>query len=323
MLLALIYPCIKLLHELGHAAATKVLGGEVHEAGVILVALYPLPYVDCSSASMFRDTHQRVPVGAAGMLAEMFLAALALAVWLNTEPGLVHACAYNVILIAGISTVLVNGNPLLRFDAYYILADLVGMPNLAARAQRHLGHLVQRYLYGVHAEGPPVTRSEACWFVVYGIAAFICRSAVTVTLIWIIAGKVFFFGVALALWALATMLVWPVLRTLYRILTSPHLRGHRLRATAATVATAAIPAVLIFGVPLPLTTYAQGIVRLPDGAELNRDPYRSRSRCGQRNLCGADVATQSRRRTAEWPEVQGHIPRWLGAGTSAQDVARE
>jgi len=110
----LIYPVVKALHELGHAYATKRWGGEVHEIGIMLLVLTPVPYVDASSASGFKDKRQRMVVGAAGIAVELFLGALALFVWVSVEPGIVRTVAYNVMLITGVSTLLFNGNPLLR-----------------------------------------------------------------------------------------------------------------------------------------------------------------------------------------------------------------
>ncbi len=128
-LLWLSYPVIKLLHELGHGYAAKHWGGEVHEMGIMFLVLLPLPYVDASSASAFPDRRKRAFVGAAGMVVEMFLASVALFVWLNVEPGLLRTLAFNVMFIGGVSTLLFNGNPLLRFDGYYVLADVIDIPN--------------------------------------------------------------------------------------------------------------------------------------------------------------------------------------------------
>lgn len=123
VLMAAIYILVKGLHELGHGLATKRFGGTVPEWGVMLLVLYPVPYVDASAAAAFASKGARVLVSLAGILVELFLAALALFVWISVEPGLVRSAAFNVMLIAGISTLLVNGNPLLRFDAYYALSE--------------------------------------------------------------------------------------------------------------------------------------------------------------------------------------------------------
>ena len=166
-LLWLVFPVLKTLHEFGHACATKAYGGEVHEMGVHVAGVHTLPYMDASAATAFRAKWQRIVVGAAGMLVELFLASLALFVWLNVEPGVVRAIAYNVMFIAGISTVLFNGNPLLRYDGYYIFADYLEIPNLRTRAQAYLYYLWERYAFGRReAESEIATRSERGWFVV-------------------------------------------------------------------------------------------------------------------------------------------------------------
>jgi hypothetical protein len=129
-LLWFVYPVVKALHELGHAYVTRKWGGEVHEIGIMLLVLSPVPYVDASASWGFKDKRKRMVVGAAGIAVELFLGSLALFVWLVVEPGAVRAVAYNVMLISGVSTLLFNGNPLLRFDGYYVLADAIEMPNL-------------------------------------------------------------------------------------------------------------------------------------------------------------------------------------------------
>jgi putative peptide zinc metalloprotease protein len=137
--LALVYLVLKALHEFGHGFAVKAFGGAVHEFGLMLLVFAPLPYVDASAASGFRSKWHRAFVGAAGMIVEAFFAALALYVWLAVETGLVRALAFDAMVVAGVSTLVFNGNPLLRYDGYYVLADLLEIPNLARRATRYWG----------------------------------------------------------------------------------------------------------------------------------------------------------------------------------------
>lgn len=136
--LALVFPFVKLLHELGHGYAVKAQGGEVHEAGIMLLVFAPVPYVDASASTAFRSKWYRAFVASAGMMTELLLAALALYAWLALEPGLARTVAYNVMIIAGISTLIFNGNPLLRYDGYYILCDLIEIPNLAQIGRAHV-----------------------------------------------------------------------------------------------------------------------------------------------------------------------------------------
>ena len=269
LLLWLVYPVVKALHELGHAYATRHWGGEVHEIGIMLLVLTPVPYVDATSAWGFREKHKRMAVGAAGIAVELFLGALALFVWLSVESGGVRAVAYNVMLISGVSTLLFNGNPLLRFDGYYVLADALEIPNLGTRANKYLGYLVQRYLFRVEdPDCPAETIGERVWMVIYGIASFIYRVFIMFVIITFIATKFFFVGVLLAIWAIATQIVMPVGKVLYFLATSPVIRRQRGRAVAASAALVAVVLGLVFALPIPNWTRAQGVVWVPEEAQV-------------------------------------------------------
>ncbi|MEO1575415.1 MAG: hypothetical protein AAFU65_10700, partial [Pseudomonadota bacterium] len=125
-----VFPLMKLVHELAHAVAIRRFGGEVQECGIALLVLLPVPYVDASDSARFSNKHHRMAVAAAGILVETGLAALGLAVWFVVEPGLVRDIALSVFVTGTLSSVLFNGNPLLKFDAYYVLSDLLEIPNL-------------------------------------------------------------------------------------------------------------------------------------------------------------------------------------------------
>jgi putative peptide zinc metalloprotease protein len=267
VVLWLIYPLVKGLHEFGHAFATRVYGGEVHEMGVMLLVLMPLPYVDASAASAFGSKWQRLVVGAAGMLVELFLAALALFVWLNVEPGTVRVVAYNVMFIAGVSTVLFNGNPLLRYDGYYILADYLELPNLRARVQAYLTYLSERYLFGRReAEPEAATVGERAWFVGYATASFVYRLVVLMAVTLFIANRFFFVGVVLALGGVVAWSVVPTARLLAYLGTSPRLRRVRLRAVGVTAAIVAVLVGMVGWVPVPLRSRAEGVIWVPERA---------------------------------------------------------
>jgi putative peptide zinc metalloprotease protein len=269
LLLWLVYPAVKALHELGHAYFTKKFGGEVHEIGVMLLVLTPVPYVDATAAWGFRDKGQRMMVGAAGIAVELFLGSIALFVWLTAEAGTVRAVAYNVMLISGISTLLFNGNPLLRFDGYYVLADAIEIPNLGTRANRYLGYLFQRYALDVKdAESPAESLGERVWMACYGVAAFIYRTFIMFVIIVFIAGKFFVVGVLLALWALATQVFVPVGKSVSFLARNPGLRRQRGRAVGKSVAIALGVLVLVFIAPAPSWTRAEGVIWVPEEAQV-------------------------------------------------------
>ncbi len=269
LLLAAIYPVIKGFHELGHAYATKTGGGEVHELGIMMLVLIPVPYVDASSSSGFRAPWRRALVGAAGIMVELALAALAMIAWARLAPGLLRACAFDVILIGSVSTLIFNGNPLLRFDGYYVLSDLVQIPNLDTRSKRYLLYLFQRYALAIdHLESPVHAHGERAWFVGYGIAAFFYRIVVMVGIALFVAAKFAFLGIMLALWTIGQMLVYPLVRGLRYLAMSPQLKGRRRRAYWVTAGAALCVFLLLFALPVPYATVAEGVVWVPDEAVL-------------------------------------------------------
>jgi putative peptide zinc metalloprotease protein len=267
LVLYLLFPLIKALHELGHAMATKAGGGEVHDMGLILLVLMPVPYVEASAATAFRSKYRRAGVGAAGMAVELFIAAAAFYGWLLVEPGIAKAALFNVMLIAGVSTVVFNGNPLLRYDAYYILCDLIEMPNLAGRASRYWAYLLERYALGAHeAEAPDATRSEKAWFLFYGLAGTLYRIFITVVIALFIASRFFLIGVLLAVWALAAMALVPLVRGLRHVIAAPALRKRRRRALAVCFGSVAALALFLLAVPVPYHSDAEGVVWLSEQA---------------------------------------------------------
>jgi putative peptide zinc metalloprotease protein len=203
------------------------------------------------------------------MLVEVFIAALCMFVWVAAEPGVLRAMAFNVMLIAGVSTVVFNANPLLRFDGYYILSDLIEIPNLAQRANRYWRYLAERYLFRFQgAEKPPLAPGELGWLVFYAPAALVYRVLVLVAIVFYIAAEWFFIGVALALWGVVSMFVLPVWKFLSYLLTLP--RRGRTRKTALTVCAGIAGALLLIltVVPAPYRVVTEGVVWLPEEANV-------------------------------------------------------
>ena len=264
-----IYPLVKLVHELGHGFAVKRWGGGVHDVGVVLLVFTPVPYVDATASTAFADKRQRMLVAGAGIFVELLLAALAMVAWLHLAPGLAKDAAFNVMLIGAGSSLLFNGNPLLRFDAYYMLADAIEIPNLGHRSTGYLLYLAQRWLLGLESASSPVTApGERGWLVGYGAAAFCYRALVLLGIALYIAGKMFFIGVVLAVWVFTTQVLWPLARLVRFLACEPGLQGRRLRA-GALASFAAVASALALGlVPVGVSTYAVGVVEAPQGSSL-------------------------------------------------------
>lgn len=269
LLLWLCFPVVKFLHELGHGYAVKAGGGEVHEMGILLLVLMPVPYVEASAANGFRSKWRRTLVGAAGMLAELYLTALAMLVWAAAEPGMVRALAFNVMLIAGVSTLVFNANPLLRFDGYYILADLIEMPNLAQRGNQYWRYLIEKYLFRMpEAEPPLLTPGERNWLRAYTPLAFVYRIFVLVAIVVYVAAGWFFIGVALALWGIVTMAGVPLAKAVGYLAALPRAQGARKRAATVVAGLLAGVVAFVLLVPVPLRTQTEGVVWLPDEAQV-------------------------------------------------------
>jgi putative peptide zinc metalloprotease protein len=233
--------------------------------GLMLLVLMPVPYVDASAASVLQSRWHRALIGAAGMVVELFLAALAFYVWLAVEPGLTRAVCFNVMLVAGVSTLVFNGNPLLRYDAYYILGDLIEMPNLSQRAARYWGYLLERHVLRVReATSPAHTAGERAWFAGYGLLSTLYRLFITVAIALFVAAQYFFVGVLLALWAVTMMVVVPVVRGLRHLQSRQALREQRVRIVGAAAALALVVGLLVALVPVPHRTQAEGVIWLPE-----------------------------------------------------------
>ena len=271
-LLWFVYPTVKAVHEWAHGLAVKAHGGAVREVGLLFIVFTPVPYVDATSSYRFASKWARAQVAAAGIAAELALGAVALLVWLAAEPGLTTALAYNVVLIAGVSTVLVNGNPLMRYDGYFIATDLLELPNLAQRAQAYWVYLADRWLFGARdAKAPLAAQGERAILAVYGAAAPAYRLLITVGLIWFVAREYLLIGAlmaAIAAWQALALPVWKAWRHLDA--GGSLARRRRPAKRRALLLLGAVLAVLTL-LPLPFYSVHHGVVWLPDEALVRTD----------------------------------------------------
>lgn len=267
-----LYPLVKLVHELAHGLAVRRWQGEVHEWGLTVMVLMPVPYVDASAATAFRHRLQRAAVSAAGIMAELLIAALALLVWLVVQPGLVRDGAMTVMLMCAFSTLLVNGNPLMRFDGYFVLTDLLELPNLAPRSaqwwRNRLRSVVQRLPAADDIAPAP---GETVWLMAYQPLSWLYRLAlVTGIVIWL-GGLVAWLGYVVGVWFAWLVLIRPLLGAL-RALFDPHLpESARLRSRGIGAALVAVSGLVVFVLPVPDVTVAEGVVWLPDEARVRNE----------------------------------------------------
>lgn len=263
---------IKTLHEFGHAYFCRKFGGEVHAMGVMLLIFTPIPYMDATSSWGFRSRWKRVLVGAAGMIVEVFFAAIAALIWARTGEGAVHTLAYNIMFIASVSTLLFNINPLLRFDGYYILSDLLDIPNLHQRSGRHLKHLVEHFAFGVkNSESPARTQKEASVLTVFGIAAGIYRIIVFATILLFVADQFLLLGLIMVVICLISWIIVPIGKLIKYLSSSPKLERCRVRANLVVVAFVAAILVVLQIIPFSNHFRAPGVLESTQWSQVTLD----------------------------------------------------
>lgn len=258
--LVLIFPVLKAIHEFGHCLALKALGGTVHEVGVMFLIFVPIPYVEASQSYTFANKWQRMLVGAAGMVIEIGVAALCVLLWVDASAGVFKSVLHQVIILASVTTVVFNANPLLRFDGYYILSDWLEMPNMAGRANKVVQSWVKRRLFGVEENPPQETASELRWLVPYAFMSHIYRIFVTFTIVFLVAEHYLGVGLVLAGWSIWNSLLKPLYNYLQYLAMDVGLHGRRQRAVGITLLSFLATGAMAFGVPVDSATNAQGVV---------------------------------------------------------------
>ncbi len=256
----------KILHELAHAAVCKLFGGDVVELGIMFLLGAPCLYCDVSDAWLFDTRWKRILVSAAGILAELTLASLASIVWLFAVDGPVRDLCVIVIVVCSITTVLFNGNPLLRYDGYFIFSDLIGIPNLAAQSSQQVRHWLRRLVWGVGPQSD--ARGRARLIGLYGIASGLYRAMLYWLIAWMIysianqhnVGTIFAGVIAIAF----AKLGWKWIR---QILTPPDRQGSSAaRRPVVVFSGLALFVALIALIPLPQTVNAPCSIE-PAGAQ--------------------------------------------------------
>ncbi|MCA9168520.1 MAG: efflux RND transporter periplasmic adaptor subunit, partial [Planctomycetales bacterium] len=244
---------LKGIHEFAHAFVCKRFGGRVGACGMVLLLLVPLPYVDVSSAWRFTSKRQRILVSAAGMLAELFVAAMAALVWSRAEAGVFSYHAKNVVLTASLHTLLFNLNPLMRFDGYHILVDTVGLPNLGRHGQAFVRDLGRRFLLGLPTSRSTLGGWRRILVACYGIGAACWKILLTITLTVGAANLLPGVGLLLATVGIILWLALPTIQLIrYLVEGTPYEQPNRRRF--ATVVAGLTASLIFIGTVLPAPT---------------------------------------------------------------------
>ena len=262
----------KVIHEFGHGLSCKYYGGECHEMGFMLLVFTPCLYCDVSDSWMLPSKWKRMMIGAGGMYIELILASTATFLWWNSHEGLFNQMCLNVMFVSSVSTILFNANPLMRFDGYYILSDMLEIPNLRTKSSTSLSRIAKKWCLGVKLQDDPfLPKRHQGLFALYSIASTIYM--------WVLMTSIFLFvwnamkpyrmeaiGRMLALFGIYGLIVRPI-TGIYKFLKVPGRRDEvkSLNMTITGVVVALIAAAICF-IPLPQRVWCPAELR-PRGEE--------------------------------------------------------
>lgn len=174
LLLYITIVLIIVCHEFGHGLTCKYFGGEVPAMGFLIIYLInPALYCNVSDSYRFPRKMERLWVVYGGVVVELFIGALAVYVWWLTDPTLlIHNFAFKIVVFSSITSILFNMNPLLKYDGYYALAEIVEIPNLRKHSFAYLGYLIRQRL-GLPGNKPPGSTYEHRIYFIFGVCAFL------------------------------------------------------------------------------------------------------------------------------------------------------
>ncbi|MCC6419787.1 MAG: efflux RND transporter periplasmic adaptor subunit [Gemmataceae bacterium] len=261
---------VKVIHEFGHGLSCKAFGGEVHEMGLLFLCLSPCMYCNVSDAWTLPSKWKRIIISFAGIYVELMIAAVATFIWWNTPASpFVNHMSLCLMVVCSVSTVVFNGNPLMRYDGYYILADWLEIPNLRDRSNRYLQRIVMDHCLGIEVQPEPyMERWRRILFVTYAITSYIYRWVITFVILKFMATflkpyKLEIISNLLALLAVGSMIGWPLFRlgqNLYKRGRLPDMKPVRVTLSSCVLAGLILA---FFFLPLPVSRVRQsGLVQV-------------------------------------------------------------
>ncbi len=264
--LSLLLAVVKVLHEFGHGLTCKKFGGECHELGFMLLVFTPTLYCNVSDIWMVKDKWRRIAVSAAGMWVEALIASACTLLWWFSVPGLFHSLCLNLMFLCGVSTFIFNGNPLLRYDGYFVLADWLEVPNLQQQSAAVVRGRMTQWFCGFNPEYVEERSVRREWgLLAYGVASNVYRVLLTFLILWGLYRWLEPLGLGVFVQVLAVptvgLMVLNPLMTLVKFLKAPANRARIrwpqfvLRAGAALIAVA-----LLLNVPLPSRVTAGALI---------------------------------------------------------------
>lgn len=269
--LLIIWVLLKLIHESAHGIACRKYGGEVPEAGILLILFTPMAYVNVTSMWRFTNRWHRMAVSSAGMYVELFISFIAIIIWTKSD-GLAANIAFNIFIMSSLTTILFNANPLMRFDGYFLLSDFLNIPNLYSKGAKWFGDRTLCLLFGL-VKTPNICKpKERRAVAVYGCLAFFWKISISLSLI--IGAGVLFDGLGLFLSVLGVTLWFglPIYRTLKPLLGVNSQRPIRLLRTALSLSVLLGLGTLLFtALKAPAIKSAPAIIQFSNETFLRAD----------------------------------------------------
>jgi putative peptide zinc metalloprotease protein len=248
---------VKVLHEFGHGLSCKHFGGECHELGAMMLVFTPALYCNVSDSWMLPNKWHRAAIGAAGMYVELFLASCATFLWWYSQPGLLNSICLSIMFICSVSTIVFNGNPLLRFDGYYILMDILEIPNLRQKSTEITKRFFIWLCLGIEQPENPFLPHKNQWaFGLYTVAAVIYRWVVVFSIVFFL-NKVFepyglkILGQLMALSGFVGLVAQPIYGLIKFFWTPGSTNKMKKERLAATFGVIGAVLAFVFFVPLP------------------------------------------------------------------------
>lgn len=252
---------LKIVHESAHGIVCKRFGGRVTSFGILLLLFIPLPFVDVTSSWRFASKWCRILTSAAGMLVEVFIAAIACLIWAESNPGPLQYHAGNVMVAATLHTLLFNANPLMKFDGYYMLSDWLEIPNLSDHGRQYVKSAFKRMYFGNDIKQPTENGWRSTAVKIYGFLAIVWFFLISIGLSLAASSLFEGFGLMIAVVGLALWFGLPTVKFIKYVATGTKLEApNRQWFAVAASLTCVLLVGLLFLCPSPTVVSAPVVI---------------------------------------------------------------
>ncbi|WP_299979929.1 HlyD family efflux transporter periplasmic adaptor subunit [uncultured Pseudoteredinibacter sp.] len=258
LLLIASYIFLKFIHELAHGVCLKSYGKPSVECGLTVMVFMPIPYVDASAAWTLNSKWQRIMISLAGIYTELLLSCIALSIYLLSSNEIIQHACLGLAVVGFASSVFFNANPLLKFDGYFVLEDMVEIPDLFDRSRRYCKFFYKNLIFA-----KPITQIEADEIkkilLIFGHCTIIFRLILSYVIASYLIETFFAVGVILSCFLVYQQLIKPLI-SFYEFIIQDVLQGPKSKIAAFRVGLAiAATMIVIFYIPLKNSKTIQGV----------------------------------------------------------------